>query len=174
MVLLWDLSNGELVAQFKGHTDSVYTLCFSREGSLLASGKTSFITARIRRMGEGTVFSLFVSPHLGGGGVPQSGLAGGGRTPSQVRGGVPHPRSGAVPHLGGTPCLVGGTPSLPPPIAQSSIASTCYAADGVPLAFTREDFLVIFFFKMIKSAKPSAVFARRRVEKKDENKIRFK
>ena len=43
MVLLWDLSNGELVAQFKGHTDSVYTLCFSREGSLLASGKTSFI-----------------------------------------------------------------------------------------------------------------------------------
>ena len=43
MVLLWDLSNGELVAQFKGHTDSVYTLCFSREGSLLASGKTAFI-----------------------------------------------------------------------------------------------------------------------------------
>ena len=29
------------------------------------------ITARIRRMGEGTVFSLFVSPHLdGGGGYP--------------------------------------------------------------------------------------------------------
>ena len=43
----------------------------------------------------------------------------------------------------GTPCLVGGTPSLPPPpIAQSSIASTCYAVGGVPLAFTQEDFLV--------------------------------
>ena len=35
-------------------------------------------------MGEGTVFSLFVSPHLRGGGYPISGL---GR-------GVPHPRSG--------------------------------------------------------------------------------
>ena len=33
-------------------------------------------TTRIRRMGIGTVFSLFVSPHLGGG-VPQSGLGGG-------------------------------------------------------------------------------------------------
>ena len=29
-------------------------------------------------MGEGTVFSLFVSPHLDGGGVPQPGLDGGG------------------------------------------------------------------------------------------------
>ena len=49
MVLLWDLSNGELVAQFKGHTDAVYTLCFSREGTLLASGnlsKTSFCRNR--------------------------------------------------------------------------------------------------------------------------------
>ena len=41
------------------------------------------ITARIRRMGEDTVFSLFVSPHLD---------VGGGGTPSQVQvGGVPHP-----------------------------------------------------------------------------------
>ena len=34
----------------------------------------------------------------------------------------------------------------PPPIAQSSIASTCYAVGGVPLAFTQEDFLVAYFF----------------------------
>ena len=40
-------------------------------------------TARIRRMGEGTVFSLFVSSHLDGGGrVPQPGLDGGG-TPAR-------------------------------------------------------------------------------------------
>ena len=46
---------------------------------------TDIITARIQRMGEGTVFSLFVSPHLwvGGGGYPISGLGKGG-TPSQV------------------------------------------------------------------------------------------
>ena len=58
----------------------------------------SIITARIRRIGEGTVFSLFVSPHLGGG-IPQSGQGG---TPSQVCLGVPHPRSGR----GGTPSQV--------------------------------------------------------------------
>ena len=45
---------------------------------------------------------------------------------------------------GGTPSP-GGTPSLPPPIAQSSIASTCYAAGCVPLAFTQEDFLVVTY-----------------------------
>ena len=39
------------------------------------------------------------------------------------------------------PGLDGVTP--PPPIRQSSIASTCYAADGMPLAFTQEDFLVL-------------------------------
>ena len=106
----------------------------------------------------------------GEGGYPISGLGRGG-TPSQVWvGGVPHlspgeypisgpggrgyPMSGGVPHVWrGTPCpggyniyggyphVWGGTPS-PPPIAQSSIASTCYAAGGVPLAFTQEDFLV--------------------------------
>ena len=48
-----------------------------------------FITARIRRMGEGTVFSLFVSSHLGGGVPPPQVWLGGG-TPSQVwTGGVP-------------------------------------------------------------------------------------
>ena len=37
----------------------------------------------------------------------------------------------------------GGFPHLQGPlIAQSNIASTCYASGGVPLAFTQEDFLV--------------------------------
>ena len=63
------------------------------------------ITARIRRMGEGTVFSLAVHtstggrlPHLAEGGTPPRSRQGG--TPSQVQmGGLPHLRSGqGVPH----------------------------------------------------------------------------
>ena len=85
------------------------------------------ITARIRRMGEGNIFSL--STLAGRGGVP---------CPRSVGGwGVPHPRS----WWGGTPSqiwMVGrGIPLLTttrtgwgrypphPPIRQSSIASTC-------------------------------------------------
>ena len=64
-----------------------------------------------------------------GRGVPQPGLDGGGGTPSQVwmGGGVP------CPGLDG-----GGGRGVP-----GSIASTCYAAAGMPLAFTQEDFLVL-------------------------------
>ena len=38
-VLIWDISNGELVAQLPGHTDTIYSLAFSREGNILASGQ---------------------------------------------------------------------------------------------------------------------------------------
>ena len=94
-------------------------------------------SARIRRMGEGTVFSLFVSSHLDGGGrgYPIPGLDRGGLPhPRSGPGGVPHPRSGlgeylipgldwggvtpsqvwtgGVPH---TPSQVGGYPRYPPP-----------------------------------------------------------
>ena len=60
---------------------------------------------------------------VGGGGGTQSSLGWGGGTPTLDRGGVPHLR-------------------VPPP---PGIASTCYgyAAGGVPLAFTQEDFLVV-------------------------------
>ena len=44
----------------------------------------NFITTRIRRMGEGTVFSLFVSPHLDGGGYPSQVWMVGGGYPGQV------------------------------------------------------------------------------------------
>ena len=39
---------------------------------------------------------------------------------------------------------MGSSPPPPPPTVrrQSSIASTCYGADGMPLAFMQEDFLV--------------------------------
>ena len=79
----------------------------------------AFITARIRRMGEGTGFQ-FVSSHLDGGvGVPRPGSRLGGGAPSQVPGGgypipgangggVPHPRSRwGVPH---PRCQWGGYP----------------------------------------------------------------
>ena len=62
-------------------------------------------TARIRRIGEGTVFSLFVRPHLDGGwgtpvrsgwwGVPYPGLDGGGVPQPGLDGGGGNPaRSG--------------------------------------------------------------------------------
>ena len=38
VILLWDISNGNMVSQMKDHTDTVYSLCFSRCGSVLASG----------------------------------------------------------------------------------------------------------------------------------------
>ena len=37
---------------------------------------------------------------------------------------------------------------VPPPTRQSSIASTCYAAASMPLAFTQKDFLVLFNFPL--------------------------
>ena len=64
-------------------------------------------TARIRRMGEGTVFSLFVSSHLDwGGGVPRPGLDGGEGVPwpgLDGEEGVPRPGldgGGGVPQPG--------------------------------------------------------------------------
>ena len=103
--------------------------------------------------------------------VCQSTLAGGGGTPSQVWlggypmgwGTPPDLRWSTLPDLGwgtpppdlgwGTPPpnLGWGTPprpgtGYPPP---PSIASTCYgyAAGGMPLAFTQEDFLVFVYFR---------------------------
>ena len=161
----------------------------------------ALITARIRRMGEGTVFSLFVSSHLGGV-LPQSGLggvphlrSGRGGTPSQVwlggypipglggRGypilgldGVPPPtRSGwgtslprpgmgypPRPGTGNPPGTWEGLPPLqtwdwvPPPTWD--IASTCYVAGGMPLAFTQEDFLVFSILVSGCYDRPSAFF----------------
>ena len=107
-------------------------------------------------MGEGTVLSLFVSSHLDkGGGTPaRSGWWGGGTParsgwwgyPSQVwmvGGGTPA-RSGwwgypsQVWTWRGIPLTMTGWGTPPP----TNIASTCYAAGGIPLAFTQEDFLV--------------------------------
>ena len=104
----------------------------------------------------------------GGGGVPHP-RSGQGGTPSQVwPGGYPYPdlRWGTPPpHLdlgwGTRPTQTwDGVPPLPRPgtgypptwdgapplITHSSIATTCYVAGGVPLAFTQEDFLVLFYF----------------------------
>ena len=96
-------------------------------------------------MGEGNIFSLST---LAGRGVPRPRSVRGGGYPIQGLGeGVPHPRSGWE----GYPVWVGGYPNprcgwgTPPPIRHSSIANTCYAAGGMPLVFTQEDFLVYLF-----------------------------
>ena len=137
----------------------------------------SIVTAGIRRITEGNVFTLSTHHrgwggggyhHPADGGYPFSRSREGGRypfpgpgggrgippsqvqvgvPPSQVPGrGVPLPRSGKgwgqgypFPGPGGG---VGGTP-FPGP-NQNSIACTCYAAGGMPLAFMQEAFLVMY------------------------------
>lgn len=37
-VLIWDLRNGKILKDLKGHTDTLYTTAFSADGSLLVSG----------------------------------------------------------------------------------------------------------------------------------------
>ena len=101
----------------------------------------------------------------GGEGYPIPGLDGGyrillmGGYPHQRLDEVPPPQSkskwgnsrlsrtgwGPIPWVKewlGYPPLIEDWMGYPPPISQSSIASTCFAADGMPLAFTQEDFLV--------------------------------
>jgi len=37
-LIVWDLNNGSHLCDLSGHTDAVYQLAFSRDGSILASG----------------------------------------------------------------------------------------------------------------------------------------
>ena len=112
-------------------------------------------------------------PGLDGGGYPIPGV--GVPWPGLDGWGVPHPRSGwwgvpwpgldvhCIPQDGVPPTMTGwgtpptmtrwGTPhhdwmGYPPPPA-TSIASTCYAAGDMPLAFMQEDFLVLFCFQVV-------------------------
>ena len=81
------------------------------------------------------------------GGYPIPGPDGGGypipgpdrRYPILLMGECPHPRSGWG-SIQGYPLLSRTGWCNPPPISK---ASTCYAAGGVPLAFTQENFLVV-------------------------------
>ena len=126
------------------------------------------ITARIRRMTGGYVFTGvwmggYPIPGLDGG-YPIQGLDWGGGTPSQVwmggypitgldRGypptqvwtGVPSSQGTHHPGLDAVPPL--GLDGVPPSVRrQSSLASTCYTAGAMPLAFTQEeDFLVMYY-----------------------------
>ena len=38
-VLVWDMSNGSLLVDYRGHTSSVKSLSFSRDNNILASGE---------------------------------------------------------------------------------------------------------------------------------------
>ena len=60
----------------------------------------SIFTARIRRMREGNIFSLYVSPQ--GGGVPQPGPGpdGGGAPQPGPDGGIPRSGPGGYPRMG--------------------------------------------------------------------------
>ena len=86
-------------------------------------------------------------PHLRSGGVPHvQGVPNLRSRGYPISGGYPmsrgHPLSGRRhPMSGGYPMSDGGYPISVPPIAQSSIASTCYTVGGVPLAFRQEDLL---------------------------------
>ena len=96
-------------------------LCFTisnvkkstRDSHLSQVEACCIITARIRRMTGGYIFTLCVSPHLGG--VPTFRMVGGG-TYSQVRVGGGYLLSG--PGGGGVPTLRsgwGGVPTFPGP-----------------------------------------------------------
>ena len=112
------------------------------------------ITARISKEWGKVLFSqVSVCSHLGEGGTPIRLTLG--TPPHQDWMGVPPIRTGwGYPPVGtgwGTPTCWDwrGVPPLgldwgtPPPIRrQNSRVSTCYAAGGMPLAFTQEDFLV--------------------------------
>lgn len=37
-IRLWDLSAGSMIKELRGHTDTVYSLAFSADGTLLVSG----------------------------------------------------------------------------------------------------------------------------------------
>ena len=110
-----------------------------------------FITDRVRNTREGYVLKRVcpsihpsVCPHLGGG-IPQPGPGRGVPLPGPAGWGVPQQ---GVPHL--------EDPLPPPPPSDLSrgvprwqggypiSSSTWYATVGMPLAFTQEDFLVIY------------------------------
>ena len=117
-----------------------------------------------------TCLSIILSVHGGGGGgylsqvqpggVPKQGPAGGeggtqarssqGGYPSQVQlegvplTGGPHLGNPHQTRLGGTPAGVGGYPT------SAQRWSTLYAAVGMPLAFTQEDFLVVLIISQVK------------------------
>ena len=103
--------------------------------------RVTLITACIRRIRK-VIFS--VCSHLQGGGYPVPGLWVRGYPIPGLGRGYPPARSGrwggGVPWVPPTTRTGWGTH---PPSRQSSIASTCYAAGGMPLAFTQEDFLVL-------------------------------
>ena len=94
-------------------------------------GPMSRVVPSLRSGGGYPMSGLGGYPISGPGGYPISGPGGG--TPSQVQGGYPISGLGRYPISG---------PGYPP--RQISIASSFYVAGGMPLAFTQEDFLVLF------------------------------
>lgn len=44
-ILVWDIENGTHLCELKGHSDTVYQLTFSRDGTILASGASKISVA---------------------------------------------------------------------------------------------------------------------------------
>ena len=111
--------------------------------ALTSTGR--IFTIRIRRMGEGNSLSVHTLGVLGY--PPPSARTGLGYPPARTGLGYPPARSGwGTPPPGqvrtGVPPLARSGWSTFPAPRQNSRASTCYAAGGMPLAFTQEDSLV--------------------------------
>ena len=129
---------------YRPHPKDVGRLCFHRRLSvhICGGGGEYPIPGRVGTSSQvwvgGTLSQVWTGEYPIPGldrGYPIPCLDGG--TPSHVWMGVPHPRSG----WGGTPCP--RLDGVPPIRRQIRKASTCYAVGSVPLAFTKEDFLVI-------------------------------
>ena len=42
-ILVWDIGKASKVCELKGHTDTIYQLMFSRDGTILASGMSAHL-----------------------------------------------------------------------------------------------------------------------------------
>ena len=149
---------------FQKSWQNVLTIKISHSKFMQPLTKDSIFTARVRSTTGGYFSQVCVCSTLGGVPHPYPSLSGGGYPIQPWTGGVPRSSLGwgEYPNLGwgGTPTLDrgvpqpwtgghpisgGGTPSHVWLGTPPKIASTCYgyAAGGVPLAFTQEDFLVL-------------------------------
>ena len=92
---------------------------------------------------EGNSFTLFVCPHLGGGGG--SGPAGrsGGGVSGPARGGVRSSRWGVRSSWGGGQVQLAGWGQVQ--LAGGGVSILGPLVGGMPLAFTQEDFLVVMY-----------------------------
>ncbi|KAJ1922302.1 Transcription initiation factor TFIID subunit 5 [Mycoemilia scoparia] len=69
IVCVWDLGSGKCMSEFSGHTDNIYSLSFSQEGSLLLSGSADKTVRAwdVKRSEETSVHPIISQRQLLGG-----------------------------------------------------------------------------------------------------------